>query len=372
MIIAFNDLGQQNAELAEPLAAAYQRVIRSGRLILSDEVAAFEHEFAEYCGTAHCLGVGNGLDALQLILRGYGIGSGDEVIVPSNTHIATWLAVSLVGATPVPVEPDESTFTIDPDRIESAITGKTRAIVVVHLYGLPANMQPITTLASRYGLKVVEDAAQAHGAIYAGTRTGALGDAAAFSFYPTKNLGALGDGGAVTTNDDALATRIRVLRNYGTVSANQYAIKGLNSRLDELQAAFLRVKLAVLDRWNLRRQALAREYSAALSASGLRLPVAPGYAQHVWHLYVIRTPHRDRIRDELARQGIELLVHYPTPPYAQGAYADMLSHQAMYPIADRLHREVLSLPLNPGITSEQVRMVAETLCALVPACRPKP
>jgi dTDP-4-amino-4,6-dideoxygalactose transaminase len=361
MSIPFLDLKAPYRELQGELDEAYRRVVESGWFILGREVEAFEEEFAAYCGVRHCIGVGNGLDALHLILRGMEIGPGDEVIVPSNTYIATWLAVTYAGAVPVPVEPDEATCNLDPARIEAAITPRTRAIMAVHLYGNPAQMDPITAIAKRHGLKVIEDAAQAHGARYRGKRAGALGDAAGFSFYPGKNLGALGDGGAVTTDDDAVAERIRTLRNYGSRVKYVNELKGINSRLDELQAALLRVKLQRLDEWNARRSALAEAYGAALAGSGLTLPVATGGSDPVWHLYVVRTPQRDALQSLLQERGIGTLIHYPIPPHLQKAYAELGLAEGAFPLAERMARQVLSLPIGPHLAPEAVRTVAEAI-----------
>src|SRR5208337_4356753 len=286
--------------------------MRSAWYVLGREVEAFEREFAEYCGVEHCVGVGNGLEALHLTLRAYGIGKNDEVIVPSNTYIATWLAVSYAGATPVPVEPDAKTFNLDPARVEAAITPRTKAIMPVHLYGQPADMDPIMSIARKHRLKVIEDNAQAQGARYRGRRTGALGDAAGNSFYPGKKLGAFGDAGAVTTNDAALADHIRTLRNYGSKKKYYNECKGYNSRLDELQAALLKVKLAKLDEWNDRRRVVAMRYQAKLGdRPGLMLPFAPSWAQPVWHLFVVRLRERDRLQEKLTQSGIGTLIHYP-------------------------------------------------------------
>ena len=293
MKVPFLDFVQPYEELKAELDEAYFRFMRSAWYVLGREVEAFEREFAAYCGAAHCVGVAIGLEALHLALRAYGIGPGDEVIVPSNTYIATWLAVSYAGATPVPVEPDAKTFNLDPNRIEFAITPRTRAVMPVHLYGQPADMDPIMTIARQHGLKVVEDNAQAQGARYQGSRTGSLGDAAGNSFYPGKNLGAYGEAGAVTTNDAELADKIRVLRNYGSQKKYYNEVKGYNSRLDELQAALLRVKLKKLDEWNDRRRTAAARYLAALAdAPGLTLPLVPEWAEPVWHIFAVRHPRR--------------------------------------------------------------------------------
>jgi dTDP-4-amino-4,6-dideoxygalactose transaminase len=354
--VPFLDLKALYLEVKEEMDTAYRRVMESGWYILGQEVAAFEQEFAGYCGVKHCIGVGNGLDALHLILRAMEIGPGDEVIVPANTYIATWLAVTYAGAIPVPVEPDERTYNIDPNRIEEAITPRTRAILPVHLYGQPADMDPILEIAKRHNLKVIEDAAQAHGARYKGKRIGRLGDAAGFSFYPGKNLGALGDGGAVTTNDDVLADRIRALRNYGSRVKYHNELKGFNSRLDELQAAFLSVKLRKLDEWNARRKVIADIYLKGLAeVPDLTLPYVPDWAEPVWHLFVVRTFERDQLQKHLAGQGIQTLIHYPVPPHKQGAYKE-LNHLVL-PISERIHREVLSLPMSPVMDEGHVQCV---------------
>lgn len=358
MTIPFLDLNAAYLELQTDFDAAYQRVMNSGWYILSDEVQAFEREFAAYCGAQHCIGVGNGLDALHLILRGYGIGPGHEVIVPANTYIATWLAVSHSGATPVPVEPDEQTYNMQPERIEAAITPHTRAIMPVHLYGHPADMDLISAIARPHGLKVIEDAAQAHGARYRGRRVGCLGDAAGFSFYPGKNLGALGDAGAVVTNDEELADRIRVLHNYGAQAKYRHEVKGYNSRLDALQAAFLRVKLKHLDEWNVRRRIVAGSYLKALcDLPGLTLPFVAEYAQPVWHLFVVRHPRRDALQKHLAENGIGTLIHYPVPPHLSRAYTDSGWKAGDYPFAEELANSVLSLPMGPHLEHEMQEKV---------------
>jgi dTDP-4-amino-4,6-dideoxygalactose transaminase len=357
--VPFLDFVGPYEELKAELDEAYVRFMRSGWYILGREVEAFEEEFAAYCGVQHCVGVGNGLEALHLILRGYGIGAGDEVIVPSNTYIATWLAVSYAGATPVPVEPDPQTFNIDPARIEAAVTARTKAIMPVHLYGQPADMDPIMEFAMKRGLKVIEDNAQAHGARYKGRRTGSLGDAAGNSFYPGKNLGALGDAGAVTTNDAALADRVRTLRNYGSRKKYYNDHKGYNSRLDELQAAFLRVKLKRLDEWNGRRRAIATRYQSELPRSGLGVPTAPSWSEPVWHLFVVRHKERDRLQQNLNQGGIGTLIHYPVPPHLSGAYADMGMAEGSFPIAEAVAATVLSLPIGPHLTPAQAAAVVE-------------
>ncbi|MDD2580648.1 MAG: DegT/DnrJ/EryC1/StrS family aminotransferase [Desulfuromonadaceae bacterium] len=361
MKIQFLDLKAAYIELKDGLDAAYSRVMESARYILGNEIEAFETEFAEYCEARNCIGVGNGLDALHLILRGYGIGTGDEVVVPSNTFIATWLAVTYAGATPVPVEPDERTYNIDPARIEAAITSRTKAIMPVHLYGQPADMDPILAIASRYGLKVIEDAAQAHGARYRGRRTGSLGDAAGFSFYPGKNLGTIGDGGAIVTNDDQLADKIRMLRNYGCRQKYVNECKGFNSRLDELQAAFLRVKLTCLDEWNIRRSTIAEAYSMALTGSALVLPFVPDYAEPVWHLYVIQCANRGGLQEKLTGAGIGSLIHYPIPPHLQAAYKELEYGDGELPLCESLAQNVLSLPMGPHMSEVDSSYVVEVI-----------
>lgn len=328
---------------------------------MGPELEAFETEFSEYSDVKHCIGVGNGLDALHLLLRAYDIGPGDEVIVPSNTFIATWLAVSQCGAIPVPVEPDISTYNIDPELISSAITSRTRAIIPVHLYGQPADMDPINEIAARHGLVVIEDAAQAQGACYKGRRVGSLGHAAGTSFYPGKNLGALGDGGAVLTNDDAIADKVRQLRNYGSKVKYIHDHAGYNSRLDEMQAAFLRVKLAVLDEWNAKRREVAKRYSKSLEYHNVILPHVPEYAEPVWHLYVIRSKKRDALKIHMERHGISTVIHYPIPPHRQKCYRGF-SHQS-FPIAERLAGEVLSLPMSPSVTSDEVMLISQTIAS---------
>jgi dTDP-4-amino-4,6-dideoxygalactose transaminase len=361
MTIEFLDLKRANGPHETAIREAMERVIASGRYILGEETAGFEREFAEYCGVAHCIGVGNGLDALQLILRAYGIAAGDEVIVPSTTFIATWLAVSQIGARVVPVEPDPRTCNIDPARIEAAITPRTRAIIPVHLYGQPADMDPVNEIARRHGIRVIEDAAQAHGARYRGRRTGGLADAAAFSFYPGKNLGALGDAGAITTNDDRLATAVRKLRNYGSSVKYRHEAAGVNSRLDELQSAILRAKLRHLDAENARRAELASAYMSALAPAGsqLQLPHIIAEAVPVWHLFVVATQSRDALQAHLSARGVGTLIHYPIANHRQQAYAE--GRWPDLPIADRLQGEVLSLPMGPYLTVDDIQTVAATV-----------
>ena len=358
MKVPFLDLQAPYAELKEELDAAYRRVMESGWFVLGAELEAFETEFAAFCGARHCVGVANGLDALHLILRALGIGAGDEVIVPSNTYIATWLAVSYAGATPVPVEPDEATFNLDPARVEEAITPRTRAVMPVHLYGQPADMDGLGEVAGRHGLRVIEDAAQAHGARYRGRLAGALGDAAGFSFYPGKNLGAFGDAGAIVTNDAALAEAARLLRNYGSPVKYRHDVQGCNSRLDELQAALLRPKLRRLAEWNERRRRVAGHYLRALEGvPDLQLPCVPDWADPVWHLFVVRHPRRDALREHLARGGVGTLIHYPTPPHLQAAYKELGLAARSFPLAERMADEALSLPVGPHLSDEEAAQV---------------
>ena len=356
-MIPFLDLKAPYLELKQELDEAIARVVSSGWFIGGPEVEAFEADYATYCGATHAVGVANGLDALHLALRAMEVGPGDEVIVPSNTYIATWLAVSQCGAKPVPVEPDPRTYNIDPSRIEAAITPATCVILPVHLYGQPADMDRILTIARNHGLRVLEDGAQAHGARYKGQRLGAHGDAVAWSFYPGKNLGAMGDGGAVTTNDAKLADRLRVLRNYGSRVKYVNVVKGYNSRLDPLQAAILRVKLAHLDAWNTRRSAIATQYQQGLADCGLTLPYVPDWVEPAWHLYVVLTPQRDVFQKSLADVGVSTLIHYPIPPHLQGAYADLGLGKGTFPIAERIHNEVLSLPMSFSLSIAQASQV---------------
>jgi len=364
LVVPFLDLRAVNARYNRLFSLALSEALRSGWFILGEGVQRFESEFALYCDARCCVGVANGLEALHLTLRAWEIEPGDEVIVPSNTFIATWLAVSQVGATPVPVEPDERTFTFDPARIEAACTARTRAIIPVHLYGHPADMDPILALAEHRGLKVLEDAAQAHGARYKGRPVGSIGHAAAFSFYPSKNLGALGDAGAVTTNDPLLAERIRVLRNYGSKQKYHHDVRGFNSRLDELQALFLRAKLTDLDADNRRRGEVAALYHKSIRERGVTLPQPAEWASPVWHLFVVRCANREEVRQHLERAGVGTLIHYPVPPHLQPAYRELGIHAGALPISERLHREVLSLPIWPGMSAGQAARVAETLNGL--------
>jgi dTDP-4-amino-4,6-dideoxygalactose transaminase len=355
------DLAATHRALADEIEPAVLAVLRSGHYILGPEVEAFESAFADHIGARHCIGVGNGLDALRLSLEALGIEPGDEVIVPSHTYIATWFAVSAVGARPVPVEVDDETFVLDPNRVEAAIGPRTRAIMPVHLYGHPAPMRDLLEIAGRHGLSVVEDAAQAQGARLAGRPVGTFGNAAGWSFYPVKNLGAAGDAGAITTDDDALARLLRLARNQGSIRRSVHEVVGSNSRLDPIQAAILTVKLRHLETWNERRRAIAARYLTELAGTSVQLPtVAPG-VDHVWHQFVVRHPERDRLREVLATAGIETLVHYETPPHLQEAYAYLGFAAGSLPVAERLSAEILSLPIDPLLAPEAVDSVVAAI-----------
>jgi dTDP-4-amino-4,6-dideoxygalactose transaminase len=364
MKVPILDLKPGYDELRADLDAAYHRVMESGWLLLGGELEAFETEYAASIGVKHCVGVANGLEAMQLVLMALGVGAGDEVIVPSHGYIATWLAVTHVGAKPVPCEPDASTYNIDPSRIESLITSRTKAILPIHLYGQTAEMDAINALAAKHGLFVLEDAAQSHGARCRGRSAGSLGGAAGVSFYPSKNLGALADAGAVTTNDDALADKIRHLRNYGSKVRYHNEYVGLNSRMSELQAAFLRVKLPRLAEWNARRARLAAQYLECLDGVGdLALPQVPTWAEPVWHLFVVRTARRDALQKHLAAHGVGTQIHYPIPPHLSHAYAAAGWKPGDFPLAEQFANEVLSLPIGPHHTSAQI----DHVCAVVRA-----
>lgn len=362
MAVPFLELRPTYIELKQEIDEAWFRVMDSGWYLIGKELEAFEAEYAACCDAKHCIAVGNGLDALHLILKAMDIGPGDEVLVPSNTFIATWLAVSYAGATPVPVEPDPATCNMDPASIEAAITPRTRAIMPVHLYGQAANMAPILEIARRRGLRVIEDSAQAQGACYRGKRTGAIGDAAGNSFYPGKNLGAFGDAGAITTNDPLLADRVRTLRNYGSKRKYYYECRGLNSRMEELHAAILRVKLRKLEEWNQRRRNLAGYYIEHLRGlPDLTLPVTLPGNLHVWHLFVVRHPRRDRLQQALAERGIGTQIHYPVPPHLSDAYRDARIPHGALPIAEALSASVLSLPIGPHLSMEQAEQVVHAV-----------
>ena len=361
-MIPFLDLRSINYRDQEEFKSAFNRVLSSGCFILGNETSQFESEFASYCGVNNAIGVANGLDALTLVLRAWEIGPGDEVIVPSNTFIATWLAVSIVGAKIVPVEPDPDTYNITASTIKKAITSKTKVVLPVHLYGQPADMLAINAVARSYGLKVLEDAAQAHGASIGCQRVGSFGDAAAFSFYPGKNLGALGDGGAITTSNPELADKLRMLRNYGSREKYCHEITGINSRLDEIQSAILRIKLSRLDSDNDRRKEIASLYSEGLSVlSGINTPlVSPGF-KPVWHQYIIRHNDRAMLADQLLKSGIHTGIHYPTPPHKQNAYQNLNNFAVKLPISEKLHKTVLSLPIGPTMSDDEVFTVIEKI-----------
>ena len=360
----FFDLGLDAPDVRAALDAAYGRVMASGWMILGPELAAFEAEFAAYCEADHAVGVGNGLDALVLALRAAGVGAGAEVIVPAHTFAATWLAVEAVGARPVPVEVDAATCVIGANAIAAAITPRTAAVIPVSLYGHPVDMDPILDLARRHGLFVLEDAAQSHGALYRGRKTGGLAHATAFSFYPTKNLGALGDGGAVTTSDAALAERIRMLRNYGSREKYVHETAGVNSRLDEMQAAFLRVRLGGLDRANdLRRERAARYLKELAGVNGVTPPSEAAGARHVYHLFVVRSPERDALQARLRAASVDSLIHYPIPCHLQPAFAHLGYKAGDLPLAEQLANEVLSLPMWPGMALSDVDEVAAAIRA---------
>jgi dTDP-4-amino-4,6-dideoxygalactose transaminase len=361
MSVTFLDLRAAYLELKDEIDSAVSRVLDSGWYVLGPEVETFESEFSGYCGVDHAVGVADGLDALHIALRAMGVKPGDEVIVPSHTYIATWLAVSQCGATPVPVEPDIRTYNIDPELIEQAITPRTKVILPVHLYGQPADMDSILAIARKHGLLVLEDAAQAHGARYKGRRIGGHGDAVAWSFYPGKNLGAMGDGGAITTNNAELAARMRVLRNYGSSTKYVNEVQGYNSRLDPIQAAVLSVKLKHLDSWNARRSAIAEQYLQRLGAGGVTVPHVPEWAEPVWHLFVVRHPQRTSFQAGLSAAGVNTLIHYPIPPFRQAAYAEAGWSAPAYPLASRLADEVLSLPIGPHMSAADVDSVVTSI-----------
>ncbi|WP_266182592.1 DegT/DnrJ/EryC1/StrS family aminotransferase [Dyella humicola] len=361
MDVPFLNVRELNARYADELKAAAARVIDSGWYILGEEVAAFEREFAAYCGVRHAVGVGNGLDALSLILRGYkelgAMEEGDEILVPGNTFIASYLAITENRLVPIPVEPDPATFNIDPVRLKDAIGPRTRAIMAVHLYGQLADMPGLAAVAKQHGLLLIEDAAQAHGATSKGRKAGSFGDAAGFSFFPTKNLGALGDGGAVVTDDAGLAARVAALRNYGSDVKYHHPYRGVNSRLDEMQAALLRVKLKYLDEDIQKRRQVARRYRDAIRQPDILLPEVAHEEQHAWHLFVVRSSHRDALQHHLQARGIQSQVHYPVPPHQQPAYA--MLQGVHLPLTDRLHREVLSLPMGPTLPGDAVEQVIQ-------------
>lgn len=359
-MIKFLDLKAINEMHRLEMEAAIKRVLDSGWYLLGKEIESFEKEFSEYCGVKHTVGCANGLDALKLIIQAYGFGPGDEIIAPANTYIASLISISANGATPVLVEPDINTYLIDPEKIESSITSHTKAIMVVHLYGRAMDMTRIWEIARRYNLKVIEDSAQAHGAMYNGRRVGNLGDASGFSFYPGKNLGCLGDGGAVTTNDDELAEKIRALRNYGSDVKYHFPYRGTNSRLDEIQAALLRVKLPHLDNDNAIRRRIAERYCSEIKNPNIVLPSLLGDAmRNVWHIFPVRVRNRAEFQQYLSDNGIQTVIHYPIPPHRQPAYTEW--HDLSLPITEKIHKEIISLPISPVMTEEDVCKIVQKI-----------
>lgn len=359
--IPFLNFEPMHVFIKKDMLNKFNEVYDSYWYIMGNELKAFEEEFARYCGSKYAIGCGNGLDALILILKAYGIGAGDEVIVPSNTYIATALAVSYVGATPIFVEPDIETYNINPNLIETKITTRTKAIIPVHLYGLPCDMDEINRIANKYNLKVIEDGAQSQGALYKGIRTGSLGDAAGISLYPGKNLGALGDGGIITTNDEKLAESVQILRNYGSQKKYYNKEKGLNSRLDEMQAAFLRVKLQNLDNWNIERKKIANRYISEITNKNVVLPVQPIYSEHVWHVFALRCAERQNLQNYLGSLGIGTLIHYPVPIHLQEAYSELGFSKGDFPIAEKIADEILSIPIWPGMSEEEIDYVITSI-----------
>jgi len=360
-MVKFLDLAKVNNRFREEIDARIKAILDKGWYLQGEENEVFCKHFAEYCGTRYALGVANGLDALNLIIRAHGFGPGDEIIVPANTYIATILAISENGCTPVLVEPDLKTCNIDPDLIETAITSRTKAIMVVHLYGQAVQMEKIWALAEKYGLKVFEDCAQAHGAYYQGKRVGNLSDAGAFSFYPGKNLGCFGDGGGITTNDEELYLKLKAIANYGSHKKYCNMYKGVNSRLDEMQAAILDVKLAHLDADNARRREIAAFYLKAITNPLIILPQTYDEDAAVWHVFTVRTCRRNEFQQYLAEKGIQTIIHYPTPPHKQLAYAEW--NECSYPITEKIHNEIISLPISPVMTDEEAQHVADAVNA---------
>lgn len=362
-MIPFNDFHGMHEELRNEMGEMFQQVYDKNWFIQGEQEETFNENFAQYCGAKYCIGVGNGLEALRMILQAYDIGEGDEVIVPSNTFIATALAVTYVGAKLVFVEPDITTYTINPLLIEEKITDKTKAIIAVHLYGQTCDMDSIMEIAKKYNLKVIEDAAQAHGAEYKGKRAGNLGDAAGFSFYPGKNLGALGDAGAITTNDEQLARKVRAIGNYGSEKKYNHIYKGTNSRLDEIQAGFLNVKLNHLDKWNDRRREIANRYLDGIKNPNIVLPTVKEENVPVWHIFAIRSEKREELIKYLTKNNIGTMIHYPIPIHMQKAYEDLGYKQGDYPIAEKISNEQISLPMFYGLKDEEVDHIISCLNA---------
>ena len=366
-MIPFLDLKSINEQIRPNIESAIQRVLDSGWYLLGEECSEFESQFSVYCGVKHCIGCANGLDALKLIIQSYGFGVGDEIIAPANTYIASLISISANGATPILVEPDINTYLIDPEKIEAAITSRTKAIMVVHLYGRAMDMTRIWEIAEKYNLKVIEDSAQAHGATFNGRRVGNLGDASGFSFYPGKNLGCLGDGGAVTTNDDALAEKIRALRNYGSDIKYHFPYRGTNSRLDEIQAAILREKLPFLDADNKFRRKIALRYSKEIKNPNVILPQLPSNeSECVWHVFPLRVKNRDAFQKYLNGCAIQTVIHYPIPPHRQPAYTEW--HNLSLPITEKIHEEIISLPISPVMTEDEVKHVVNAVNEWSPKC----
>ena len=358
-MIKFLDLEKVNNRFRNEIDKRIKTILDKGWYIHGEQDEKFEKHFADYCGVKHCIGCANGLDALNLIIKAYGFGKGDEIIVPANTYIASILAISENGCTPVLVEPDKNTYNINPDLIEEKITEKTKAIMIVHLYGQAVQMEKILELKKKYNLKIIEDSAQAHGAEYNYKKVGSLGDASGFSFYPGKNLGCIGDGGCVTTDDDELAAKIRAIANYGSDRKYHHIYKGINSRLDEIQAAVLDIKLQYLDKDNEKRREISKYYRENIKNSKIILPKTYDEKSHVWHVFAIRTNNRDELQQYLEDNGIQTNIHYPTPPHKQGAYSEWKN--CSYPVSEEIHRTILSIPMSPVMTDEEVKQVVAVI-----------
>lgn len=358
-MIKFLDLKKINNRYREEIDSRIKNILNKGWYLQGEENENFTKNFANFCGTKFALGVANGLDALNLIIKAYGFGNGDEIIVPANTYIATILAISENGCIPILVEPDIKTYNINPDSIEEKITSKTKAIMVVHLYGQAVQMEKIWKIAKKYNLKIIEDSAQAHGAIYQENRTGNLGDASGFSFYPGKNLGCIGDGGAVTTNDEELFNKIKAIANYGSDRKYHHIYKGVNSRLDEIQAAVLDIKLKHLDSDNNKRREISKYYRENIKNSKIILPDTYDEKSHVWHIFAVRTKNRDEFQKYLTEKGIQTIIHYPTPPHKQGAYKEW--NNLSFPITEEIHNTILSLPISPVMTDSEIEKVVEVV-----------
>lgn len=358
-MIKFLDLKKINNRYREEIDSRIKNILDKGWYLQGEENENFTKNFANFCGTKFALGVANGLDALNLIIKAYGFGNGDEIIVPANTYIATILAISENGCIPILVEPDIKTYNINPDSIEEKITTKTKAIMVVHLYGQAVQMEKIWKIAKKYNLKIIEDSAQAHGAIYQENRTGNLGDASGFSFYPGKNLGCMGDGGAVTTNDEELFNKIKAIANYGSDRKYHHIYKGVNSRLDEIQAAILDIKLKHLDSDNNKRHEISKYYRENIKNSKIILPETYDEKSHVWHIFAVRTQNRDEFQKYLTEKGIQTIIHYPTPPHKQGAYKEW--NNLSFPITEEIHNTILSLPISPVMTDSEIEKVVEVV-----------